>query len=86
MVMFCKKMPELFTFRDPIEADFLGSHARQEFLLPQHEVLLTEWDRNVKWIITEETMVFAEASQKQNALSHWYLMRSVIPSAVWENW
>ena len=86
MVIFCRKTQESFSFRDPIEADFLGSHARQEFLLPQHEVPINHFDLNSTDVITEETMGYLKASQKQSALSHWYLMRRVIPSAVWENW
>jgi hypothetical protein len=75
------------TFRKPIEADFLGSGARKEFLVPKHELALTtdnfELDGEVLRIgRTRQLGVW----HRQSAIGHWKIMRTVMPSAVWENW
>ncbi|KAL9128441.1 MAG: hypothetical protein Q9217_002874 [Psora testacea] len=79
MVMFCRKTTEPFTFRRPTEADYLLSQARKEHLFPRHEVDLREFNGRSGEIITQASMTTLRASQKQSALSHWYLMRNVIP-------
>ncbi|KAL9122301.1 MAG: hypothetical protein Q9187_001149 [Circinaria calcarea] len=38
MVMFCRKSKGALTFRNPVEADYLGSQGRKRFLLPTHEI------------------------------------------------
>lgn len=92
MVLFCRKSAtESFTFRKPTSADFLGTGARKEFLLPQHEIGADTFGINVGEIndtrmITKRTMKTLARSQERSRLGHWHVMRGVLPDAVWENW
>ena len=90
MVMFCRKSLEPFTFRTPVEADFLETQSRRYSLLPQHEVESGYFggrkdERDVRILKRGQTQVL-EKYQKQSAVGHWRLMRTVLPHAVWENW
>ena len=90
MVMFCRKLAGQIIFRDPTEADFLGSQARKRHLLPKHEIEESYFDRVS--LAKETTMVrrgqmkLLEAYQRGSALGHWRIMRTVLPDFVWENW
>lgn len=86
MVIFCRKAKEEFTFREPTEADFLGSHARQEYLMPQHEVPKKQFMGKGGKVIGTDTIKALRVSQRENAIRHWYTMRGVIPAKVWENY
>lgn len=90
VVMFCRKSSEEFTFRDPIEADFLGSPARREHLKPQHEILASYFKvgRQQKGEILRRGQISREMQESTvaSAAGHWYLMRTVLPDVVWENW
>ena len=102
LVIFCRKGPELFTFREPTEADTLGSLARKHYLLPRHEVPLGFFNtREVKgrgegesegWFGRGWTgwwrgrQSSMERYQQDSAIGHWYIMRRVLPDVVWENW
>ncbi|KAF6225555.1 hypothetical protein HO133_009555 [Letharia lupina] len=90
MVMFCRKSPEAFTFRDPVEADFLGSPARRQHLKPQHEIPASYFKagRRQKGEILRRDHISREMqkSTMASAAGHWYLMRTVLPDVVWENW
>ena len=87
LVLFCRRTAEPFRFRQPVEADFLGSPARRENLLPRHEV------RDVKRMVSEKGRIirrgetkWLEEYQVKSARGHWYVMRKVLPDVVWENW
>lgn len=97
MVLFCRKTPEPFTFRDPVEADFLGSPARRQHLKPRHEIPASYFSKTKeeergqrhnggevlrKGRISREMRESTMAS----AAGHWYLMRTVLPDVVWETW
>ena len=90
MVMFCRKLPGQILFRDPVEADFLGSHARKGHLLPKHEIGRSYFDRPddlpEQHVLRRGNTKALEASQQESALGHWNLMRTVLPDFVWENW
>ena len=90
MVMFCRKKKESFKFRDPVEADYLGSQARRSHLLPQHEMDASYFDSREKdgelGIIKRGQTQKLEAFQREGAVGHWGLMRTVLPDVVWENW
>lgn len=86
MVFFCRKLAGLpLTFRKPVKADFLGSGARREYLVPKHEippdVFVTEGS-----VLTQGNTKELERWQAKSALGHWTVMRTVLPVAVWENW
>jgi hypothetical protein len=68
--------------------DFLGSGARQMFLLPTHEVLqdsfkIQEGDGGP--LMRNNTERFT-TWQQQSALGHWELMRTVLPNEIWQDW
>lgn len=90
MVMFCRKSPEEFSFRDPVEADFLGSPARRQHLKPQQEIPGSYFKRGrqQKGEVLRRGHISREmqSSTVASAAGHWYLMRTVLPDIVWENW
>lgn len=87
MVMFCRKTSAHFAFREPVEADYLGSGARQHHLLPEHEIEASRFEKQGNGeIIRRGRTDRLRASQMKNALGHWHVMRTVIPDIVWENW
>lgn len=90
VVVFCTKTSGLFDFRRTVEADFLGSGARLSYLLPQHEIDGRMFERrgddvNVGPMDKDQTHVLDEW-QRQSAIGHWEIMRTVLPSVIWENW
>ena len=91
MVMFCRKSGVL-DFRDPVEADFLGSQARRHHLSPKHEIDAEIFDNKpavgveVRRTLKRGQTRELEALQRDSAVAHWHIMRTVLPAAVWENW
>lgn len=91
MIVFCTTAPEgtALSFRMPTDADFLGSIARRNFLYPrpEHEIKydFKAAEPTAKMLRRGETQEL-EKHQNEGAVSHWRIMRSVLPSAVWENW
>lgn len=87
MVIFCKKTSGDLTFRKPTSGDLLGSRTRQAYLMPKHEVLESDFkageDEGI--LTTKDTQKLAKWHQK-SALGHWGVMRTVIPSKIWEQW
>lgn len=75
-------------FRKPVAADYLGSGARQQSLLPKHELdAEKKFNPHVNIISRGSPSIKElETSQAQSAIGHWHLMRTVIPDVVWENW
>ena len=90
MVMFCRKSPEPFRFREPIVADFLGSPARRQHLKPQHEIRASYFKagRRHKGEVLRRGQISQEMQESTiaSAIGHWYLMRTVLPDVVWQNW
>lgn len=94
MVVICVKSDngrgkQAITFRQPKQKDFLGSIARQNFLMPKEE-LEVKYDY-VKPENGGRTMGKAEVGElekyhKEGAVSHWKIMRTVLPAGVWEMW
>jgi len=92
MVIFCTKQgSKPLTFRKPVEADYLGSNARRMFLLPEHEIEEGFFgnrdgtDASEDVLSRNDTMRLAKWQEK-SAVGHWRVMRTVLPSEVWENW
>ncbi|KAK4937788.1 hypothetical protein LTR10_021666 [Elasticomyces elasticus] len=85
MVFFCRKNDRPITFRKPTEADFLGSGARREYMLPHHEIAPEIFDTSVEVLRSGKTKEI-EKWQAQSAIGHWKVMRTVLPDAIWENW
>jgi protein-L-isoaspartate O-methyltransferase len=89
MVIFCTQNPDkALTFRDAVEADFLGSGARQEFLVPKHEIDMAVFEEKEGdgGVLTRDSMERLARWQTRSAVGHWRLMRTVIPARVWEMW
>jgi hypothetical protein len=94
MVVICVKNDEgkgkdAITFREPKQADYLGSIARQNFLMPKEELEVM-----YKYVKPEDggrTMGKSDVGEleryhKEGAVSHWRIMRQVLPEGVWEMW
>ncbi|KAI2628648.1 S-adenosyl-L-methionine-dependent methyltransferase [Hypoxylon sp. NC1633] len=87
VIVFCTKTGDEVTFRKPMEADFLDSLSRRSYLLPKHEV-----DESVFSIAEDVVILRVNETEKlakwhdQSALGHWAVMRTVIPSYIWQNW
>ena len=86
MVIFCRKTREDFMFREPSEADMLGSYARKQYLMPHFEVPEQQFDGRGGKVIHRDTIKELKESQWENALRHWHYMRDVIPAKVWETY
>ena len=87
-MIFCTNSGEAVTFREPTQADFLGSGARKAYLLPIHEVreeafAPVESDGGI--LLRNDTARFRGWQQK-SALGHWAVMRTVLPKEIWEDW
>ncbi|KAH8598814.1 S-adenosyl-L-methionine-dependent methyltransferase [Bisporella sp. PMI_857] len=88
MVIFCTNSDSPVTFRRPVEQDFLRSQARKVYLYPKYEVkdehiALREDDGGV---LTKNDTERFRGWQQASALGHWAVMRTVLPSEVWEDW
>lgn len=90
MVMFCRKSEASFRFRKPKNADFLGSQARREVLLPEHEIEASYFDRtglsSKSNVLRQGQTAWLAGLQQRSAMNHWHIMRTVIPDSVWESW
>ncbi|KAI9676115.1 MAG: hypothetical protein M1817_000860 [Caeruleum heppii] len=86
LVIFCSNSGRQIAFRDPVEADFLGSHARRHYLLPRYEVESQQLETTRERFAKESVSPNLEKWQRQSAVGHWSIMRTVMPDAVWENW
>ncbi|RDW71869.1 spermine synthase [Coleophoma crateriformis] len=89
MVIFCTATKvERVTFRRAVEKDYLGTRARQAFLMPKHEVpgsRFKEQGDDGGVLLRNGTERFRKW-QQQSALGHWSVMRGVLPKQVWEGW
>ncbi|POS85173.1 hypothetical protein EPUL_001658, partial [Erysiphe pulchra] len=86
MVIFCTNAADEIKFRKPKLDDFLGSGARQQFLLPKYEVdesVFVEQETDGGLLKKNDTARFKDWQQK-NSLGHWNLMRTVLPPTIWE--
>ncbi|KAK4103319.1 S-adenosyl-L-methionine-dependent methyltransferase [Parathielavia hyrcaniae] len=96
MVIFCTKDNKSssstggdISFRPPTERDLLNSPSRRAFLMPQHEVHMSDFvgGEEAEGVVlrqneTERLVKWHEMS----ALGHWTVMRTVLPEVVWEAW
>lgn len=92
MVIFCTKTSSsassVLKFREPVEADFLNSGARKEFLVPKYEI-----DADVFEAVDGDGDVLSKSDmdrltkwQVKSAVGHWKVMRTVLPDHIWEMW
>ena len=91
LIMFCRKSKAAFGFRKPVQADFLGSQARKDVLVPEYEIQAGYFERTSGPDLRPAVLRRGDTArlvglQQRNALNHWHIMRTVIPGVVWENW
>jgi len=90
MVIFCKKTTASpLEFRPPTAQDFLGSKAREAYMLPRHEIDPAVFDRvgkGEKRILRARDAPDIHTFLTRSAVEHWEIMRTVLPREVWENW
>lgn len=90
MVIFCRKSREKFSFREPLESDCLGSQFRKIEMRPKYEIDAAPFDKDVESgeieILKRGHTEKLEALQKESALGHWKIMRTVLPDEIWNNW
>ena len=90
MIIFCKKSEGPVTFREPEEADYLGSDSRRQHLLPQHEIAPDFFNNRLQKgynkILTKKRVQILDQYQRDSAVGHWRIMRTVLPDVIWENW
>jgi hypothetical protein len=92
MVVFCAKNDlglgrAAIHFREPTEDDFRGSLAKRNYLMPQPRLEIKfEYDGDEKKVLKRGETSELEAYQNAGAISHWRIMRTVLPDKVWEMW
>jgi hypothetical protein len=94
MVVFCVKNDHgkgksAIKFRQANEKDYLGSIARGNFLRPRGEYEITFDAKKVEdggKIMKKSGVGELEKWHKLGAISHWRIMRTVLPDGVWELW
>lgn len=94
MVVFCVKHDggkgkKAIKFRTATEKDIMGSLARQSYLQPRDQLEI-KYDYVPKERggreMTRADVGELEKYHKEGAVSHWKIMRTVLPDGVWEMW
>ena len=86
LLFICVKPRDVvITFRDEVEADWLGSSARKEYMMPKYEVLAEEVEREGE-VLTTANLGLMKRWERESAVGHWRVMRGVVPARVWELW
>lgn len=90
MVIFCKKSSATpLRFRDAVPPDFLGSKSRETYLMPKHEInpaVFQGIEKGGRHVLRKNEIARLRKFQDRNAITHWRIMREVVPAKVWENW
>ncbi|KAI0178711.1 S-adenosyl-L-methionine-dependent methyltransferase [Hypoxylon sp. FL1284] len=88
VIVFCTKTGEKVKFREAREADYLQSLARRAFLVPKHEVDESAFSAAAAdaGILRANETEKLEEWHDTSALGHWAVMRTVIPSHIWQSW
>ncbi|KAK3715139.1 hypothetical protein LTR37_007349 [Vermiconidia calcicola] len=88
IIVFCRNTDGPITFRKPTKADFLGSKSREHYMLPDpaHGLPFPPSHSMDKQVLKQGDEHQWSGQQAESAIKHWYVMRKVIPDAVWELW
>lgn len=89
MIVFCTKSADGagLTFREPTDADYLGTISRRFHMMPRFEVPAETFaDTKGLGILTADDTKKLARYQVRGALGHWKVMRTVIPAKAWETW
>lgn len=85
-ILFCRNTPGPVSFRQPTQADFLGSISRKQHMYPRAEFAVdfplrgTEKEGEV---LVEEAVDSWKREQEESASRHWSIMRVVLPGKIW---
>ncbi|KAI0677382.1 hypothetical protein C8Q78DRAFT_1002534 [Trametes maxima] len=92
-VFFCTLSPEPIEFRQPVDADYLGSYLRRHVFahLPQRELDLSRVTDAIPEAERERYLLKDAANplgdwQAKEAIGHWKIMRGVLPDVYWETY
>jgi len=87
LVVFCVKSLNEIEFRGTTNEDYLGSMSKREFL-PPDEGLEIKFPRDGKDvdILKIGTEELVTKYHPESAVKHWWIMRTVMPDGIWENW
>lgn len=86
MIVFCRPSKTPLVFRQPTDADFLGSIVRRRTLYPAKELEVKFKPDEGAQLLTPETVEVLEKGHRESAVSHWRIMRTVLPDKIWELW
>ena len=91
IIVFCRNTPGPISFRKPTKADFLGSKSREHYMLPDPSFEISVPVQNEAARLEEPMLKQGDegkwsGQQAESAIKHWYVMRKVMPHAVWELW
>lgn len=89
MVIFCVKTKREIVFKQPEQSDYLGSIARGNFLKPKDEMEVRYSyvpEKTGGRVMGKKDVGELERYHKEGAVSHWRIMRTVLPAGVWEMW
>nr|OQO09240.1 hypothetical protein B0A51_18690 [Rachicladosporium sp. CCFEE 5018] len=87
LVVFCRNAPGPIEFRQPREADLLRSQSRRQYLLPNPDLAVEFPLRSSSQsaeVLEDGDVGKWRAQQQESAARHWRIMRTVLPSRVWE--
>ncbi|EKG15254.1 Spermine synthase [Macrophomina phaseolina MS6] len=87
MILFCRPVKNTpIRFRQPVDADYLGSIVRRRTLYPAADLEVKFKPDEGAELLTEENVAVLEKGHKESAVSHWRIMRTVLPDKIWELW
>jgi hypothetical protein len=79
-------------FRATTNDDYQGSMSKREFLPPDEglEVSFPRHNEDGKWrdieVLTTKNEDIVTKYHPDSAVKHWWIMRTVMPDGIWENW
>jgi hypothetical protein len=91
MVIFCVKNDggrgrDAISFREATTKDFLGSIARKNYLQPNEKLEVKYEYNEAQGVMGRKDVGELEKFHEEGAVSHWRIMRTVLPDAIWEMW
>jgi hypothetical protein len=91
MVIFCVKNDggrgrDAISFREATTKDFMGSIARKNFLQPNEKLEVKYEYNKAEGVMGRGDVGELEKFHEEGAVSHWRIMRTVLPDAIWEMW
>jgi hypothetical protein len=86
-IVFCRNTPGDVAFRQPTQADFLGSISRRQHMYPRAEYAvefpLRGTEKADDEVLVEEDVGEWRKEQEESASRHWTIMREVLPGKIW---